>query len=267
MLDWLTGKKRTPGLPEYSALRAVPTRGLPPALAADEKSERFAEDRERIENELGTPGPPVSAPLFIELLGSKPGAFLTITLPDDGGRCLPVFSAPVRAGDYVRTLLPSGLSVRYLSSSPLELIRMLRDVETAGIETLTLDRCPRCSIFNGIATASMKTPEDLVAIWCISKATELARCNLYHAFALQAARAGEIETAREVAFETIGHVTPEDPRLHLLLGQIAVRLRDRELLRQATAFLTFLKAERWEQKLNEAVQSGLTDFEEPPQST
>ena len=267
MLDWLTGKKRAPELPEYSVLRAAPTRRLPPPLATAEESERYATDRQRIENELFEPGhSPISEPLFIELLGSKPNGLVTITLPDDGGPCLPLFSTPLRAADYVRTLLHSGPSVRYLSSSPLELVRMLRDVETAGIEALVLDRCPRCPSFTAISTASLKTPEDLISVWRIVKATELARVNLYHTFALEAARAGQIETARDVAFETVGHVTLEDPRPHLLLGQIAVRLRDRKLLRQAKAFLAFLKAERWEQMLDQAAESGSTDFEELPSS-
>jgi hypothetical protein len=42
----------------------------------------------------------------------------------------------------------------------------------------------------------------------LPKAT-LARGNLYFSYALEAARAGRIEVAREVALETVGHVDLE----------------------------------------------------------
>jgi len=66
-----------------------------------------------------------------------------------------------------------------------------------------------------------------------------------------------------VALETVGHVNLEDPRPHLLLGQLAVKLRDRELLREAKSFLQFFKLDRWGRKLDHVVQSGSPDFEDP----
>jgi hypothetical protein len=264
MLDWLTGDRNRKGCPQYSALLSTPTRGLPADLAAAEGSESFSIDRENLEREIDNPArrPPDNEPLFTELLEAKGRGLVTITLPDHGGQCLPVFSRPFRAGDYVQTLLASGPSVHYLSSSPLELVHMLRDIEAAGITGLALDRCPRCSIFTVLGTASLKTSGDLIAVWRISKATEIARLNLYFSYALGAARTGRIEIARDVALETVGHVNAEDPRPHLLLGQIAVKLRDRKLLRQAKAFLRFFKLDRWEGKLDEVVRSGSPNFEE-----
>src|SRR5215471_8997901 len=47
MLDWLTWRKRTKELPEYSALHSVPSRELPPDLADTEASESFATRRRR----------------------------------------------------------------------------------------------------------------------------------------------------------------------------------------------------------------------------
>ena len=46
-----------------------------------------------------------------------------------------------------------------------------------------------------------------------------------------------------------GTLSLEDPRPHLLLGELAVMLRDRTLLHEARTFLRFLKHESWEQKL------------------
>jgi hypothetical protein len=264
MLEWLTRKKKHKELPEYSALRSTPTRGVPTDLAEAEESESFATSRKTFESELRElPGRPLEDdPLFTELLETNGSGVVTITLPNHKGQCLPVFSTPFRAADYVQTLLASGPQVRYLNSSPLQLVHMLRN-EAAGIETLALDRCPRCSIFTTVGTSALKASDDLIKVWCIFKATQIARENLYFSYALESARAGRIEIARVVALETVGHVSLEDPRPHLLLGQLAVKLRDRELLRESLAYLHFLKCDRWERKLHQVVQSGTPDFENP----
>lgn len=264
MLEWLTRKRRRKELPEYSALRSIPTRGVPPDLAEAEESESFVTSRENFESELRKlPRRPLEDnPLFTELLEAKGTGVVTITLPDHKGQCIPVFSTPFRAADYVQTLLASGPEVCYVNSSPLQLEHMLRDIETAGIETLALDRCPRCSIVTTVGTSSLKA-SDLIEVWCVFKATQLARENLYFSYALEAARAGRIEIARDVALETVGHVNLEDPRPHLLLGQLAVKLRDQELLRESKAYLRFLKLDQWERKLDQVVQSGSPDFENP----
>lgn len=269
MLEWLTGKKNRKELPEYSALRSIPTRGLPPDLAEAEGSDSFATSRENLERELRKlPRRPMEdEPLFMELLEAQGSGIVTINLPDHSGQCLPVFSTPFRACDYVQTLLASGPAVRYLSSSPLQLVQMLRDIEASGIEALALDRCPRCSIFTTVGTCSLKTTDDLIGLWCIFKATLLARGDLYFSYALESARTGRIEIAGDVALETVGHVNLEDPRPHLLLGQLAVKLRDRELLGEAKSFLQFFKLDRWERKLDQVVQSGSPDFEDPAWTT
>jgi hypothetical protein len=265
MLEWLKGRRNRKEIPEYSTLRLVPTRGLPSDLADAERSESFATSRENLERELRKlPRRPLGdEPLFIELLEARGSGVVTINLPDRSGQCLPVFSTPFRASDYVQTLLPSGPSVRYLSSSPLQLVQMLPRIEASGIEALALDRCPRCSIFTTVGTCSLKTSDDLIGLWCIFKATLLARADLYFSYALESARAGRIEIARDVALETVGHVNLEDPRPHLLLGQLAVKLRDRELLGEAKSFLQFFQLDRWGRKLDQVVQSGSPDFQDP----
>ena len=268
MLEWLTRKKKHKELPEYSALRSTPTRGVPTDLAEAEESESFATSRKTFESELRElSGRPLEDdPLFTELLETNGSGVVTITLPNHKGQCLPVFSTPFRAADYVQTLLASGPQVRYLNSSPLQLVHMLRN-EAAGIETLALDRCPRCSIFTTVGTSALKASDDLIKVWCIFKATQIARENLYFSYALESARAGRIEIARVVALETVGHVSLEDPRPHLLLGQLAVKLRDRELLREAKSFLQFFKLDRWGRKLDQVVLSGSLDFEDPALTT
>ena len=141
---------------------------------------------------------------------------------------------------------------------------MLRDLERTGIEQVALDRCPRCGTFAVFGSDSVTTAEKAIDCWSIFKAGELARLDLYLNYARAAACAGRLAMARDVALETVAHVSLDDPRAHLLLGQVAVALRDRDLLREAKDFLRFLKAGSWEQKLDEAVRSGAPEFEPLP---
>jgi hypothetical protein len=264
MLEWLTGRKNRRELPEYSHLRAIPARGLPSDLADAESGEPFGSRRMAIEQDLRRThlDPDGDTPRFTALVVPGGKGVVTIPMPDGGGQCLPVFSTPFRAADYKQALLTCGPPVQYLASSAAQLAGMLRDVEKAGIEAVALDRCPRCSIFTATGIGSLKTPGDLLVLWAIHKASEMARLELYFAYALRSARAGQLEVARDVASETVGHVSFEDPRPHLLLGELAIALRDRTLLQEAQIFLRFFKHDAWERKLAVAVQTGQTLFED-----
>ena len=200
MLKWLFRYKKTEEAPHYSALKATPTRGLPPEVRENEESQSFKARRDAIEQTLLDPDqrPPIEAPLFTELLAEERGV-VTITLPNDGAQCVPVFSTPFRAADYARTLLNQGPRAQYLSSSPLQFVRMLRDLEDLGIGRFTLDCCPRCLILNIIDSRSIKVPDDAVRIWAIIKSGELARAELYITQAFESARTGFLELARDTA--------------------------------------------------------------------
>jgi hypothetical protein len=266
MLAWLFRRKSSQDIPHYSALQSIPSRGLPNELAKEETSEFYLGEREALQRQLLAPPqrPLNESPLFIELL-SKDEGVLTISLPDNRGQCLPIFSTPGRAADYVRTLLTAGPPVQYLSTSPQQAVGMLSDLERMGICCFVLDRCPRCSLMTAIQSASVKTADHAVEVWAVQKATEYSRANLYLTYALHACRAGRLKIARDVALETVGHVTMEDPRVHFLLGQIAVGLGDRTLLRQAEEFLAFLNADAWLRKLEEATRTrspNFADFEQ-----
>ena len=166
MLDWFRRRKTADALPEYSAVRTTPNRGLPADLAAKEGSEEFRARREAIEASLREPPrrPQADRPLFVELLSTKDAGVWTITLPESGARCLPIFSSPIRAADYIRTLL-EGAPVKYVFSSPLQLTNMLSDLRRMGIEQFTLDRCPRCDTFTAFGSASVTTTERVVDCW------------------------------------------------------------------------------------------------------
>jgi len=264
MLDWLLGRKRGE-LPLYDGLQSQPSRGLPPELAGREADESFAARVEALRRELLEPPrrPDDDAPLFVVLLDAGGRGVVTLDLPGDGGRCLTAFSTPVRAADYVQTLMAAGPRAQYLHSSPEEFARLLGDLEGVGIGVFAPDRCPRCPTFNIVATDSVRTADDALAVWAVFKSSQRARADLYFEFALDAARAGRLEVARDVALEAVGHVTMEDPRPHLLLGQLGVGLGNRGLVREAKAFLGFLRLDAWERKLDEVVRSGSPDFAGP----
>src|SRR5262249_22149693 len=91
----------------------------------------------------------------------------------------------------------------------------------------------------------------------------MATKSAYVSYALRKAQSGLFQIARQVAFETVVHVSPEDPRPHLLLGQLAAISGDRSTFDEAKAFLRFLKCVAWERKLEQDAQSGSLAFEQP----
>ena len=253
---------RTP--PFYAELWSIPTRDLPPELKLKEASTEFSARQEAIQRDLleGNSRPANDAPLFTELMSADRRSVVTVTLPE-GRQCLTVFSSMFRAIDYLAVVAAGDPKVGYLVSSPRELHQMLRDIERAGIRWLALDRCPRCQTFTVIETGSLETVESVLTAWSISKSTELARLELYRDHAVELARAGEFRLAKEVALETVGHVSGEAPDIHLLLGELGIALGDPALIEEARQSLRWLKSERWERKLNELVESKSPAFEYP----
>lgn len=261
MFDWLKRKKVGDEMPHYTALLRQPSRELPAALVEAEKSEAYKSQHDAIESSLleGIKRPVADRPLFIELLSSEENGFLTLPLRE-GKSCLLVFSSPFRAADYVRTIGEPRQSVKFLSSSPLDLTRLLSDVRGVGIEKFTLDRCPRCNFANAVSSESISTPDRAIEYWSIIKAIELARTDLYLEYARECAVGGDFETAREVTLETVGHVSFEDPRAHYLLGQLGVALQDWMLIQEAKDLLKFLKFDSWEEKLDAIIRTRTPDF-------
>jgi hypothetical protein len=251
-------------LPDYSRLKTNAGPGLPPDLNARERSDAFTARTMRFQREiLDTARRPADdSPLFTALLIAD-GRPVTISIPEGGGQCLLVFSTRVHADDYVRTLLASAPRLHYDCSTPLQSVGMLRTLRQVGVDFFVVDLCPRCSVSIAISSDSMRAAADIVKIWGMRKALELAWTELYFDYALEAARSGGLEVARDVALESVGHVTMEDPRPHLLLGQVAVVMGDRTLLLEAKAFLRFFRFTDWERKLDEVERSGSTDFTIP----
>jgi hypothetical protein len=148
MFDWLRRHSNNQTMPEYSGARGIPSRGVPSPSSEQEAKEAFSARCDSIQRWLcETPRcPPVEIALFVEILTDDSRSVVTIERTK-GSHCMPVFSSPFRAADYVRTLLESGSPVSYLSSSPLELLAMFRDLRQVGIDEFTLDRCPLCEEF------------------------------------------------------------------------------------------------------------------------
>jgi len=105
----------------------------------------------------------------------------------------------------------------------------------------------------------MTTTDDVITCWSISKSIQLARLEQFLSYAQAVARAQQFYTARDVLLEAAAHVSIEDPRLHLSLGQVALALYDSELLQEVKTFLRFFKLESWERRLNQIAQSHQSD--------
>ena len=109
----------------------------------------------------------------------------------------------------------------------------------------------------------MKTAEDAITLWELTRAQHHARQELFLGYASELARAGRLETARDVALEAAGHVSLEHASTHFLLGELAVVLDDPQLLAEAKAFLHAQGAEGWEAMLDEVQRSRSPSFRGP----
>ncbi len=259
--DWLRRKVTGYRIPAYSAIQQIPSRGLPAALKEREADPAFTARGEAIRQSLLEPPqcPPTDEPLFVALIEGRKGGVLTMT-PAIGRSCLLIFSTPFRALDYARTARSSWMRTGLMTVTPTQLVVMLEDLGRAGVEQFALDRCPRCDPFIAFAGASIATAQDAINCWSVLKSTELARMELYLHYAQAAARAGDIDEAYEVVLETLAHVSFDDPRAHLLLGQIAIALHHRPTLQEAKAFLRFFNLVAWERQLDEVVKSDSRTF-------
>ena len=243
-----------PGLPYYSAL----DRGRLGQNRSDfsdlEDSPEMDRLRAEFESELLSPPsrPPENKPLLTSLL--DPSGVFTSILPNSRP-CLLSFSTPFRAGEYAR-IHAGSLQLKYLFSSPLEFVRMLGDLRRSGtLESFALDVCPHCTVFPAYDTDSRLTPDGIVKIWAIHKSGELARESLYFARAKEAAARGNLQEAKKTVLEAIQHVTSESPRLHLVVGKIALCLGEKDLFAEARTFLEFLEADEPLQELLAAEKS------------
>ena len=239
MFGWFRKKPTDDALPEYTRLRATPTRELPPALREREASDAYRASVAAIQEDLLRPGrrPPDDVPAFTTLRTGKRG-IVVLTLPE--GPCAMLFTQPTLAFDYARTALPPRPPVQYMMSSTNQVLNVARGLQDMGIPTAAVDRCPRCSIVLAITLDSLVDAESVHVVRAVAEASRLARADLYLGAALEAARSGRFAEARDIALETVGHVTMEDPRAHVLLASVAKELTDPTLETEAQAFLRFL---------------------------
>jgi hypothetical protein len=237
--QWFS-RSRTQNSPSYSLLGAVPSRGLPQELADRETSSDHQGWRDQIERDLLAQEFDEDQPSFLTFLKCG-NCLLQMALPQVAGGCLLAFSTPLRAADYASVAAPKQ-TFEYFCSSPKQVVFVINEFsERASVRHIALDRCPRCEVFTTLKAANFDSAAKVIQVRNIVKATEMARCGLYWAYARSAARGNEFLCARDVALELVGHVTPEDPRSHLLLGKLAIRLHDKQLLREAREFLAVLK--------------------------
>jgi len=243
-------------LPYYTAVERTRPGKIRGDFSELENSPEIDRLRAEFESELLSPPrlPAEDEPLLTSLLVA-PSGFFTVTLPNSTP-CLLIFSTPLRAAEYAR-IHAGPLQLSYLSSTPREFVQMLGDLRSRGnIQSFGLDVCPHCMTFAVLNTNSILTPAGVVKIWAIHKSGQLARESVYFARAQAAARRGDFQEAKEVALEAIQHVTTDSARLHLLLGKVALSLKEKEIFGEAEAFLEFLRAKPSAQEILAAVETG-----------
>ena len=229
-------------LPGYTQLRERPSRGVSETLRHQENTARHRARVDAIERSLLENRPPADAPLFTALAAS-PTAMVSISLPR-GGMALALFSDPVRAADYCDVLLGGSAVPGTATLSALGLLQFMRSNHRAFGGQLSLDRCPRCEVFGVSTIGASSTVDSVLTLWAVTKAQERARLELYLEHATVAANAGDWLQVKDIALETIGHVSPVDPRLHTLVGRAAHDLGDQPLFDEAKQFLLFLARTR-----------------------
>ena len=233
--------RKKPSFPSYSLLRDQPSRGLPHDLAEREDSDDFQAWADRIQADLSAQNADQDVPAFAVFLKLGEG-LLRLDFPPPQGLCLLVFTSMWRAADYMHVQVPALRDkLEFFASTARETPNVIQHFrQHAKISSIALDRCPRCDIFACLDAEAMDTAEKLIQAWRISLATQFARRDLYWRYARSAARDDKPLTARDVALELVGHVTPVHAPTHFLLGKLAIRLQDRRLLREARSFLDFL---------------------------
>jgi hypothetical protein len=227
-------------IPFYSLLVAVPSRPLPDDLAAQEKSEQFSAWRKDIQQGLMRQQIDETAPSFAGFIMQGSGV-VQFRSRAGGATCLMAFSTPFRVADYARFRIQDRDRLQFLACSAKEAVDVVQQCrEKAGTTHIAINRCPRSPTCPTINVSSINSVPDLVKAFTICAATDIAHTSLYRNYAQESARAGDLVRARDVALELVGHVTPHDAPTHLLLGKLAVRLGDEQLLREAKAFLEHL---------------------------
>ncbi len=238
-------------LPQYSEVARTPNQGRPKRLIERETSAEFSAECQAAARELLAPDarPQDDAPLFVTIVNGDGGP-LTATQPD-GRSCVTVFSSPFRAADYQRALLTGFDDAQFLVSTPEMMAKMLADLRRLGVESICLDRCPRCKGFAVYSTEAMTTTNGVFSLWAIVKGTELTKVRLYSEFGRDLATKGKLQHARRLAMQTASHVTMEDPGLHLFIGQLAVARGDETEVAEAKAFLRYLGQQDFLEELAE----------------
>jgi hypothetical protein len=128
----------------------------------------------------------------------------------------------------------------YLSVTATGCLKMLRDLEASGIASFAIDRCPRCPYVVATGSQSVATPDDVIFGWALNRSLHRAPYELYFEHAEDLLDSGDVGRARDVLLEIAGHVTFEEPGVHLLLGEVADQLDDKVLTREAHEFVRLL---------------------------
>lgn len=249
-------------VPLYAELLAKPNRDVPDKLKLNLESAEFADFQAKWQDKLRAARRPAADVPAVAMLRAG-DSLATFGMPDTGERAALFFSSPLRAADYRDHMGREGASAGVPLLTLADFVRSLRDLEPIGVRHFALDRCPRCT---GATVNESASVDSVDAAWearARTRGGEMASEKLHFQYALDSARAGHLEEAREVGLQAVSHITIEDPNMHLLLGQVGVALADGALTSDALAMLRFLQAAPYVAKLETVAEIGAADFEGP----
>jgi hypothetical protein len=254
-------------LPEYSRLVQFPSLLIPTIIEEFIASEPFETERARVlaqlreEVQAGTR----SEPEFCALVPGDSDGFVLREDAQGEGMCLLLFTTAVRAADYAQVQDPFGGHYRYYVASASTMADLAQELaEDGSADSYAINWCPRCEIALAMTSSDDSDEADCLAeIWCIDEASRRVRVDVSLEFASFMAEDHDLEGARDVLLEALGHTTLEDPRLHYFLGVIAIGLGDAQLLDETRAFLRFFEWNGWLDRLDQVALSGSPTYEVP----
>lgn len=148
-------------------------------------------------------------------------------LPYAAGKppALLLFSTWHGARDYARVLYPGANPV----ATSIEMLPQLAPLDgTAGFDTFTLNRCPRCNLMVLASIQILHSKAQLASLMAADQATRWVQGEILAHSVMASLSRGEVKQARTHLEDFRDHVDCGNPYVHQMLGVIAASEEDRE---------------------------------------
>lgn len=151
-------------------------------------------------------------------------------------RCALVFTSPVRHSYYSQRLLPH-VPMTVVELDCNEFVGALKNLDKAGIHDYVLDRCPCCWNFSPASIHDVRNREAALRAWAEIKAKALSEATATLRISNDWIEEDKLAESRDLLLYAIGHIAPDDARLHHQLGILGGKMADPQLQKQAAEAL------------------------------